>query len=490
MQLNSQSFYKILVSISIASFLFAIAMYMKLGTYSYYLADDYCEAVRVTRSSTVQAVIERYSDGAWRAASRYSNITFVGFSELLGENSIPITTVLMIVFYTTGLCWSVSETRKLLNINWHISVDYFLGMALAYFSLLLAPNLFQTVYWRSSMMTHFAPLAFGSLLFAFVIRQARMLRIHSIFIYAFIMLCALIISGFSEPPTTTLLTALSVLFVPLWLWNTSPTRKIYLALTLSMFIGVFLGFLFMLFSPAITNVANEKSQSIFQILITSFSYAIAFTQDSLRTVPLPLFISFLIPFLLIWSLKQVTENTIPNLSKHIPLLLILIPLITWILISAGFSPSVFGQGYPVERMRFLARLLLIITFMIEGILFGLWLPALVINRQLGIGISLIVFALVSIVYPLRTALNVIQHQIPEYSERAYLWDLRNAYIRRHATQGETDIAIVGFSGVYGIKEIDDNPNHWVNVCAANYYDINSIRAFSAKGQDIIELLSK
>jgi hypothetical protein len=114
MQLNSQSFYKILVSISIASFLFAIAMYMKLGTYSYYLADDYCEAVRVNQSTPIQAVIERYSDGAWRAASRYSNITFVGFSELLGENSIPITTVLMIVFYTTGLCWSVSETRKLL----------------------------------------------------------------------------------------------------------------------------------------------------------------------------------------------------------------------------------------------------------------------------------------------------------------------------------------------------------------------------------------
>ncbi|MBL8100357.1 MAG: hypothetical protein JNK81_14330 [Anaerolineales bacterium] len=488
--INTNKTFNFLIWFGIVTTSTVLIIYAYLGSFTRYIADDYCEAVRVTRSSTIQAVVERYSDGAWRAASRYSNITFVGFSEALGENSIPITTVLMIVFYTTGLCWSVSETRKILNINWHISVDYFLGMALAYFSLLLAPNLFQTVYWRSSMMTHFAPLAFGSLLFAFVIRQARTLRIHSIFIYAFIMLCAFIISGFSEPPTTTLLTALSVLFVSLWLWNTSPTRKIYLALTLSMFMGVFLGFLLMLFSPAITNVANEKSQSIFQILITSFSYAIAFTQDSLRTVPLPLFISFLIPFLLIWSLKQVTENTIPNLSKHIPLLLILIPLITWMLISAGFSPSVFGQGYPVERMRFLARLLIIITFMMEGILLGLWLPALVINRQLGIRLSLIIFAIVSIVYPLRTALNVIQHQIPEYSERAYLWDLRDAYIRRHAAQGETDIAIVGFSGVYGIKEIDDNPKHWVNVCAANYYGVNSIRAFSAKGQDIIELLSK
>lgn len=464
-----------LVWMSVLSSTFVLGLYAYLGTFSRYLSDDYCEAVRVNRSTPIQAVIDRYSDGAWRAASRYSNITFVGFSETLGENSIPITTTLMIVFYATGLCWSISETRKLFNINWHLSVDYFLGMMLAYFSFLIAPNLFQTVYWRSSMMTHFAPLAFGSLLFAFAMRQARTLHMPNPIIYAFIIFCAFVLAGFSEPPTTTILTVLSLLFISLWLWDKSSARKSRMALVGSAFIGAFLGFLFMLFSPAITNVANENSQSILQVLVTSFYYAFVFTQDSLQTVPLPLLLSFLIPFLLIWTLKQTVENLSPNFSKYIPLLIILLPFITWIFISAGFSPSVFGQGYPIERMRFLARLLLLITFVLEGILLGLWAPAFRLNHPFRIGVPLILFAFISIVYPLRTAFSLMQYTIPEYSERARLWDLRDAFIKRHSENGETDLVAPGFSGIYGIKELDDNPNHWVNTCAAEFYGVNSIR---------------
>lgn len=485
----SKKTFNSLVWAGVISSAFALGLYAYLGTFSRYLSDDYCEAARVSRSSLIQAVIDRYSDGAWRAASRYSNITFVGFSEALGENSIPVTTAVMIVFYVAGLCWSISETRKLFNINWHISVDYFLGMMLAYFSLLIAPNLFQTVYWRSSMMTHFAPLAFGSLLFAFVMRQARALHAPAIFVYVFIVFCAFIVAGFSEPPTTTLLTALSLLLASLWVWDTSSTRKRHIALVGAAFAGIFLGFILMLFSPAITDVANENPQSILQVLTTSFYYAFVFTQDSLQTVPLPLLLSFLIPFLLVWSLKQTAENLFPNFSKYIPLLIILLPFIMWIFISAGFSPSVFGQGYPVERMRFLARLLLITTFVLEGILFGLWVPPFRLNRTFGIGLSLTIFAFISIVYPLRTAFNLTQHTLPEYSERARLWDLRDAFIKRHAADGETDLVVPGFSGIYGIKEIDDNPSHWVNVCAAEFYQVHSIRAVGVEADILEDLLN-
>lgn len=492
MQLRNEKFEAVLQAVlwvSVLAVLTAIGMYAYLGSFSRYIADDYCEAVRVTTVSPFQAVLNRYSDGAFRSANRYSNIMFVGFSELLGPNSIPITIVLMVVLWVIGLIWFAHEVRKFAGIDWSLLVDLFLGSILAFMSFLQAPNLFQTVYWRSSMMTHFAPLVFGSLLFAFLVRQARRPLTEKIspFIYGFIFVTAFVLAGFSEPPAATLVTVFALLFFAVWIWNKSPVRNRLLTLTGVTFAGVFAGFLTLLFSPAVTNVAREKSPDVILILFTSFTYALHFVRDSFVRVPLPLFISFLIPFSLAWSLKQssivaVTEN------RRLPVWMIALPFLTWLLIAAGFSPSVFGQGFPVERMRFLAQTLLIVMLMLEGIWLGLILPELKFNRTIGMWAALIFFTAISTAYPLRAALNFLQNNVLEYRERAELWDLRDAYIHRHIAQGETELFVPGFGGFNGVKELDSNPKHWINACAANFYHVSSIQSFSTK--NIMEALSE
>jgi hypothetical protein len=168
------------------------------------------------------------------------------------------------------------------------------------------------------------------------------------------------------------------------------------------------------------------------------------------------------------------------------------PLVMWILIAAGFSPSVYGQGYPVERMRFLACALMTATFMVEGAMFGLFLgsqrPA---SSQAFIPVLvMILFVLSAFVYPLRAAQRVYRTNVPEYQARAEMWDLRNAYIVRHRQLGETDIVVPGYSAVYSIKELDDNPDHWVNVCAASFYGLHSIRAVSIPDEYILGYLSE
>lgn len=475
--------------VSVLAMLVAMAVYAYLGSFSRYIADDYCEAVRVTTVSPIQAVLDRYSDGAFRSANRYSNILFVGFSEMLGQNSIPVTMVLMVVLWTLGLSWLVHETRKITGIEWSPLVDIFLGGMLAFMSFLQAPNLFQTVYWRSSMMTHFAPLVFGSLFFAFLMRQARLPFNQSIspFIYGCIFVAAFVLPGFSEPPAATLVTVFALLLFAIWLWNKSPVRNRLLALAGFAFVGVFAGFLTLLFSPAVTNVTREKAPDVVLILFNSFKYALEFLRDSFLSLPLPLLITFLIPLLLMWTLKHSGGLRIIEL-RRLPVWMVTLPFLIWLLIAAGFSPSVFGQGFPVERMRFLARTLLILMLMLEGIWLGLVLPEFKINRTIGAWASLILFAVISTVYPLRIALNLVQISVPEYRERAELWDLRDGYIHRHIAQGETDLFIPGFDGVYGVKELDSDPAHWINACAANFYHVSSIQSFST--QNLKEALSE
>ena len=275
---KNETVFRAVLLISLLSTLVAVGVYAYLGSFSRYLADDYCEAVRVTTVSPFQAVLDRYSDGAFRSANRYSNILFVGFSELLGPNSILITIVLMALLWTIGLSWLVYEIRKFVGTQWSPIIDVFLGSALAFMSFLQAPNLFQTVYWRSSMMTHFAPLVFGSLFFAFLVHQANRPSTEKIspLIYGFIVIVAFVLAGFSEPPAATLVTVFSLLFFAVWMWDKSTNRNRLLTLTGFTFIGVFAGFLTLLFSPAVTSVAREKSPDVVLILFTSFTYALHF----------------------------------------------------------------------------------------------------------------------------------------------------------------------------------------------------------------------
>ncbi|MBK6795145.1 MAG: hypothetical protein IPG80_21960 [Anaerolineales bacterium] len=479
-----------IVLISTLTMLAAVSMYAYLGSFSRYIADDYCEAVRVTTVSPFQAVLDRYSDGAFRSANRYSNILFVGFSEYLGTNSIPLTIVLMTVLWLFGLSWLVHEIRKFAKVEWSSLVDIFLGSTITFMSFLQAPNLFQTVYWRSSMMTHFAPLVFGALFFAFLVRQARRPVDESIplVVYGSIFVTAFVLAGFSEPPAATLVTVFALLPFSVWKWNRSPVRARLLALTGCTFAGVFTGFLTLLFSPAVTDVAREKTPDVALILINSFKYAFLFMRDSFFSLPLPLLISFLVPLSLVWVMKQSGGVMFFPEERRRPLWMFLLPLLIWLLIAAGFSPSVFGQGFPVERMRFLARTLMIVMLVLEGIWLGLCLPEFKFNRTIGVWAALLLFVVVSVAYPLRTAGSLIQKSLPEYRERAELWDIRNAFIHRHIEQGEMELFIPGFGGVYGVKELDANPAHWINACAANFYHVTSIQSFSTK--NLMEALSE
>ena len=483
------SFFYFLASVA---FFIPVGLYFYLGTFSYYLSDDYCEAVQVKTSTPIQATVERYSDGEWRAANRYSNILFVGLSEMLGENAMPNTIAGMVLLWAVGIVWSIYEARRLFNLNWNFHFDVLLGMAFTFFSLLQAPHLFQTIYWRSAMMTHFAPLVFGSLLFAFLLRQIRQAEKISLWIFIFAFLAAFVLAGFSEPPTATAVTALILVMGALLYFGKSPVRNNSINLLAWVFAGTFSGLLVMILSPANADVAQERGVNIVEILSNSFFYSYLFIVDTLKTQPLPIVISILIPLTLIWLYKQNTPSELSDTQKRIIwIIIITIPFLLWLFIAASFSPSVYGQSFPIERARFLARVLMISSFMIAGGLFGLLMHNFQFKPKPAIGrwFALLVFTIASIAYPLRTAYYMFIYDLPVYQERAQLWDLRDAFIRRHASQGETDLVIPGFSGVEGIKELDDNPKHWINVCAAKYYGVNSIRTVGVE-ENLIEVLSE
>jgi hypothetical protein len=76
--------------------------------------------------------------------------------------------------------------------------------------------------------------------------------------------------------------------------------------------------------------------------------------------------------------------------------------------------------------------------------------------------------------PVFVAKNVYADFSP-LSDRATLWDLRDAQIRQLA-QTEKNVTVHALDSLDGITELQDNPLHWVNRCAAWYYHLDSLRA--------------
>jgi hypothetical protein len=149
-----------------------------------------------------------------------------------------------------------------------------------------------------------------------------------------------------------------------------------------------------------------------------------------------------------------------------------------VLIAASFAPSAYGQSYPVERARFLGRLLMTATLMLEGALLG------VLASQSGRWTASLRWAapaaalalLLTAVYPLRAAWISWRTDVPEYREWTAAWDERNSLIRARQAEGATDLVVAQLPGFYRVKELDTDPGHWVNRCAADYYGLASISA--------------
>src|SRR5690606_30263440 len=131
-------------------------------------------------------------------------------------------------------------------------------------------------------------------------------------IFAFI--TAFILAGFSEPPTATAVTALFLVIGIIFYFSKSLVWKNSLALLIWVFAGALIGLTVMILSPANANVAQERGVNIVEILSNSFFYSYLFIIDSLKTQPLPIVISILIPLTLVWLYKHanLSSSEIPD----------------------------------------------------------------------------------------------------------------------------------------------------------------------------------
>ena len=475
-QPREDPFFGVVLSIGIVTTLSALALYAYLGTFSRYASDDYCLSAFFLTDDFLGAMIRRYLV----SSSRYTNILFIGLADnLFGWYNVAILPALMLGLFVLGLYLFLKEISEILQDGWSRRMAFLLSLLVVYFSVTQAPDLYETLYWRAGMTSHFAPVAFLPFLGAFLIRQIRNAKENAppLWIQAACFLLPFVIGGLSEPPTALMITILGLAVLAAWRWNNVHKRRWTLLLLSWSLVGAIAALLVMGLAPANSLRMQTPPPPLFELISKIVYYPSFFVIGTLRTLPTPTLISVAVPAALFYvKYTQLFSGPSKEARNRLGLLMFLVLVLAYLFIAASFAPSVYGQSYPVPRARFAARVIMTAALMTEGALIGVL--AIQVRSKSFSPTSLRNFAVLVLailaLYPLRTTWRTIA-EIPVYQQRAAVWDSREAEILVMKAQGQQDL-VVRFLSDVPIQDLGDRTGYRLNRCAAALYGVNTIVA--------------
>ncbi|MBI5932452.1 MAG: hypothetical protein HY867_01995 [Chloroflexi bacterium] len=476
---------------SLPTKLFAITSAAALSIYAYVAAfirpigDDYCISARLIGYDPLTASLIKY----WYTSNRFSNEMAAWVTDLFGPRGVALLAVASLLLWLAGLTWTLFEAARLFKVRWDLWTGILLAEIVLLVSYYTAPNLFQSALWRPGVMTYLLPLVIYSFLFAGILRGSRVatsrpstsgldgtsrpsaLDYGLLGTIVIIFFGAFFAGGLSETAGALHISILGLALVVNFLWNKTPTRRAALVLITATLAGALLAMIGMFITPAnAIRLKGAETPSLLDAVLRSFTYAAQFLLESARLLKIPLGFTFVSGTTLAYLYSKTNEISLPRRAW---LGFIALPLLTYLLTAAIFAPSAYGQSFAVDRVRFIAHVLISASFLTLGGLLGLLASRFPLPRWTT---TLAVIALLlAALYPLWTIRNNYR-MIPQYQRHAARWDQRDASIREQAASGETNIVTWGLPGIANVNDLGPRPGHWMNYCAAIVYGVDTISA--------------
>lgn len=483
--------YLITLTFAILAFGLALLAFAYSGSFTRYWADDYC----------YNAVLR--SDGFWRAqvsfyqhtSDRYSVIPLVGISELFGPQAIRLWPAVGLLLGAVALVWSLGKAARFFGGQLGLAERLLITFSALFFTFWQAPNLFQSLYWRTGMLTYWMPLALNLLLVGLILdwtwrRELKRWVLPAIFLLAFFA------GGFSETTTALQAGGLGLALAGAltvergWLPLGGERRKgaqgaaarvamrrLLLLLGVGL-LSTLLAMVALFLSPsnALRLVHMPEPAPLPVLVGLSLRYAFDFAVDTVSSQPLPTLVSMLLPLALSLAYQAACLGA-PNPRRSATGLALSLA-VAYLLIVCVCAPSVYVEvAYPEPRALIAARLVMVLGLAAAGWLAGQllyyllrrvnFLPAVVLTGAL----ALLVLASL---YPLRAAWTIWRQDVPQYRQRAVEWDARHREILTRVEQGEQAIQVRALDSIAGLMELTDNPRRFPNNCAAGAYGLSEI----------------
>ena len=473
---------KIWLLIAAIFILIPLIFYAYLGTFSRLQADDYCYAWNATSRSLIDSQATWYRTDS----SRYAATFMITLAQLAGERSILILPALVIALWLLGACLLFNRIQTLFHLELPIGAAILLGEIWIFFTLLLAPNRYQVLYWRAGLFIYLFPLVVLSWLGYLILNFTAAQKNNRLPLYSGLLLILFYFNGgFSETIAAVLIGMLSLSLLLIILFLKGPHRKQAITLVGFSLLGAALALLTLFFSPA-TRMRQGligPPPDLISLIQMSIKNAFIYMYITLGDQAFTLLILLLLGMLSAFSIVSIRKTDTTIKPSSLAALMFLVPLGAFLWILCVTAPFAYGESsYPEARVLVNATAVLVMLVLVEGLVMGFTLGLLFQRSdetpsRLLSG-ALILVLLVLSLYPLYTTRQVYAVDYPLYKQRAVDWDQREAYIRSQLAEGNKDLSVTTFFRIGDVLEFNPDPNNWLNGCAAMYYGADSITAIS------------
>lgn len=482
-------FHLVILLISLCAFLVPLVVYTINGSFMRYSGDDYCYSAVLKENGFWKTQWFSYLNVPTYNADRYSLTLLASIIGLFPPQVTGILPGLAIISWLVGIYLTLTAGMNLFNIELHSLEGWVIAAALVFFTLWMAPNLEQVLYWRSGMLPYLAPLIANTYLLLILLRQIPSSR-SNIFILIGIFLLALLAGGFSETAAA-LQTGIWLFLLAGAFYLVKFKRRFPSTLITPIIVviaGTLLALVLLALSPTnqIRLAGGAKIPSLFEFLRISIFSAAAFIFYSLKGLIVPNLVLILF-FVLISYLISIRQGR--PLKRKLTYWLkwiSFIGVILFVLVVFCCAPSAYAQkSYPEQRALLTGELILVLAeASFAYIVMNMVRSYVSLNLKMNstiILISLLLFGLVSL-YPLR-ATRTIWTDTARFQLWATYWDQRDKEIRQLRSNGVLDVEVVHLDRIMDhVGELSADPDFWYNNCAERYYGVNSIRADIPIGQ--------
>ncbi len=471
---------EIIFSILLLTLSIGLVYFAYLGYFTRFWQDDWCYNADFQRLGFF-GTLNGYKDITTYASNRFSLTLFSGLLYYLGVLGVQILPGLVIVSFLGTNYWLIINLQRIYKREYSKFFALITAMALVFITIYIAPDRFQSFYWRSAILPYTFPLIFFILLIAIVSSRFtnpsknKKWYIPSIFIISFLG------SGFSEAGGAFIFTGLAILFLFIYWKRTFLLINIFKELLTSVGVGLFSSFsalVIMALSPANTprQISYSEPSSFFETISLSIEFGFDFVIDSLKSYPLPHLILFILIFTISFLLNDQKNQMVPSFKLLIKRLLIVLVISVSLIIALQAPSAYIERNPPAERTLVISRWVFLLLICSAAWLVAEYSRVLLKNKKYLL--VMVLFLILATFYISRAIFQTIDYYQPRFERIASAWDERDDLIRSQKARGVEIIYVRAIDSQYlggGILEWYPQPN-WVNMCAAEYYQVKEIRA--------------
>lgn len=443
---------------------------MYLGTFNRMLSDDYCSMYIGKRLGLLRSIWYWYR--TWHG--RFSANVADWLLSLLGSEAFPFFTL---VFLSMWVVFAAIVIKEILNFRGYVSSNLFpalvLGVFLVFTTLIISPNISQSVFWWGGARSYLSPLILIMLYFALYYRFAELsLNRFQILLWSFISFgLAFFIGGFSETFTPVLVILLAGVMGITWLAPKVSMKNASIFFLNAGFLGALLSLIVMVLAPgnSIRRAFFPVPHDLFTTFRVAFTAYLAFLYNIFSS---PYMLAGLLGTLLgsVWLGMRLPRES--DISEPRSWWVFAFLFAGFVLAFGCFPPAVYATSEPPPaRALITPAFFLVVSFLVSGFVFGRWLLSAMKDR-FSLPSTLLIVACSLIIFSSWSAFQNLSSMRTEHISFAQKWDQVDNKIRAAKSSGLKEINIPSMKNWAGAQYPTDNPRYYPNVCYSKFYDIN------------------